>query len=354
MADKIIEKRTMRAALIYGIDNMEIGTVDIPEIKPNQVLIRIKACGVCPGDTRFYGGFQGTTPPPHLGELPVTSGHEWAGIIAQVGEEVKDWKIGDRVVGSGRKPCGMCYYCQHGLFNCCRSPENKLIGRGFSEYGIGVDGRLFRIPDNISFEEASFGEPLSCCIHGSKLANIQIGDDVVVIGVGPIGLMHVQLAKAAGARVIAVDRIASRLKVAADLGASITINPDQEDTIKKVKELTDGRGADAVILSVGAKPVAELGIKTVRIGGTVVFFATTYPDSEKYLSLDMNDLHVRQINLVGGRNYAPDDFRIALKYIYDGTVKVKPLISHYLPLEEVKRGFDISLGREGLKVMIQI
>lgn len=344
----------MRAAMLYGVGDLRIETADIPEIKPNWVLIRVHACGVCPSDTRIYSGIEGKAPPAHF-KLPRIPGHEWAGEIVQVGADVKNWKIGDRVVFNMRKPCGVCYYCQHGLSNKCVSGEDRSRpSGGFCEYAVGVDGMIHRIPDNVSYEEASFAEPLSCCVNGSKQANIQIGDDVVVIGTGQIGLMHIQLAKASGARVIAVDRIASRLEVAAKLGASVVIDGSKEDAIQKVKELTDGRGADSIILAVGSKPVADMGIKMVRIGGTVVFFASTHPESEAILPLDMNELHWSQAFLTGAHNYTTDDYRIALKYIFDGTVKVKPLISHYLPLEETKQGFDITVGRKGLKVMIQI
>lgn len=351
------QKKTMRAALLYGKGDLRIGTADYPELKPDQVIIRVHACGVCPTDTRLYTGEEdtrrpGSVLPPFL-TIPRIPGHKWSGTIAEVGEKVKGWKAGDRVVVDGPKPCGVCYFCQHGLFNYCTKVVFLARG-GICEYGYAADTQLHRVADHISFEEATFAEPLSCCINGSRKADIRIGDDVVVVGTGQIGLMHVQLAKAAGARVIAVDLIPSRLEVAAQLGADVIIDSSKEDAAQKVKDLTDGRGADSVILAVGAREATELGIDVVRIGGIVVLFASTFPLSAAILPLNMNDLHRRQIFLTGARGHSPDDFRLAVKLITDGTVKVKPLISHYLPLEETKRGFDITVGREGLKVVIQI
>lgn len=347
----------MRAALLYGKNDLRVETADFPELKPNQVLIQTHACGVCPSDTRLYTGEEAPPPPgrklPPFLTIPRIPGHEWGGTIVEVGEKVKDWKPGDRVVIDGTKPCGVCYFCQHGLFTYCYHPQFLARG-GMCEYGVAADTQLYRVADHVSFEDASFCEPLSCCINGIHQANINVGEDVVVIGVGQIGLMHIQLAKLRSARVIAVDLIPSRLEVAAKLGADVIIDSSKEDAAQKVLDLTDGRGADAVMLAVGAMPVAELGIKLVRIGGTVVFFASTFPLSAAILPLNMNDLHRRQIFLTGARGHNPDDFRVALKLITEGTVKVEPLISHRLPLEETKRGFDITVGREGLKVIIQV
>lgn len=354
------DKKQMKAAFVHGEGDIRMGTADVPEMKPDQVLIKIKACGVCPSDTRAYTGQE--MPPPSWVDLnnippefrfPRLPGHEWAGVIVEVGSEVKGWKVGDRVAPNGKRPCGVCFNCQHGLFNYCTKMK-RLARGGFAEYGVATYNQLHEVPEHVSFEEASFAEPLSCCINGIHQANIHFGDDVVVIGAGQIGLMHMQLAKAAGARVIAIDKIPARLEMAKQLAASVAIDTSKEDAVEIVKSLTEGRGADSVILAVGAVPVGELGIKLVRIGGTVVFFASTFPQSAAVLPLDMNDLHRRQIKLTGGRDYVPDDFRIAIKYISDGTVKVKPLISHYLPLEETKRGFDITVNREGLKAMVQM
>lgn len=344
----MVEQKTMKGAYVAGKGEVRIGTFDVPEIKPNEALIKITACGVCPSDTRVFTGIQELKP----GAPPRIAGHEWVGTVAELGDQVKGFNIGERVVVNWKMSCGYCYFCNHGLTNYCANwSETK---GGFCDYGVGVNNWFFRIPDHVSDEEATFAEPLSCVVNGHMQANIRISNDVVVIGAGQIGIMHAQLARAAGARVIIIDQIDSRLEMAAKLGASVMINNSREDPVQKVKELTDGRGADSIIVAVGGQAVTDLGIKLVRRGGAVVLFASTYPHSEALMPMDINYIHQQQIILTGSRNYGPESFRIALKYIYDGTVQVKPLISHVLPFEQVQEGFDITVGRKGMKVVVLI
>lgn len=336
----------MHAAVIYGSGDLRVGEVEVRTIEPDEVLIRIHACGICPSDLRFYEGARKDPPRP----LPYVPGHEWAGVVEQVGEAVQGFKPGDRVVPNPRVICGHCYYCGKGMSNYCTNLVRRVTG-GFAEYGVAPASNLYHIADHVSFEEASFCEPLACCINGNQNSSIQLGDDVVVVGTGAIGLMHVQLAKAAGARVIAVERIVARLELAARLGADELIDGTREDPVARVKELTGGRGANAIIVAVGGAAPAELALQLGDIGASINLFAGTHPTAS--IPLDLNLIHYKQLRLTGSHDFTPHHFRTALKYISEGRVAVKPLISHYLPLNELKRGFEIVGAREGIKVMVQ-
>jgi len=336
----------MMAVRLHGIGNLRIEQVDRPVISADdQVLVRIHSCGICPSDLRPYTGQR----PPNR-PTPYIPGHEWAGEIVAVGNAVKEYAVGDRVVSSWRAVCGRCYYCIRGAHNFCENLEREKVRGGFSEYGIAPAGTLLKIPDGVSYREACFCEPVACCINGSLNSDIQFGDSVMIIGAGPIGLVHLQLARHSGARVYMSDLIPERLEKAKELGADGLIHASKEDPVRRGKELTGGRGADVVIVAVGAPQALRQALELVGICGTVNFFAGTYPPTT--LEIDPNLIHYKQIRLTGSRDYTPFHFETALRLIEAGTVQVAPLISHELPLAQVKEGFDIVAGRKGLKVMI--
>jgi L-iditol 2-dehydrogenase len=337
----------VKSALIYAPGDLRLGEVPRQEPGPDDVLVRVHACGVCPSDVRYYAGTSSRPmrPPPY------TPGHEWAGTVLSVGANVTTLAPGDRVAANPRVVCGHCYYCGRGMSNYCENLRRTVRG-GFAEYGVGPASNIHRIPDNVSFEEASFAEPLACCINGSLNTGYGFGDTVAVVGAGPIGLLHVQLARAAGARVIAVEPIAARLEVAAELGAHATIDPSREDTVARVKALTDGRGANAVVVAVGNKAAAAQALEMTAIGAAVNLFAGFHPPQG--LEVDLNTIHYKQLRLTGSHDFTPHHFRAGLQFMADRVVRLEPLISHRLPLEETKRGFDAVIAREGLKVMVQI
>lgn len=338
----------MRSALLYAPNDLRVEKVDKPTIESNMALTRIDACGICPTDVRAYSGLS----QPKRFHMPYTPGHEWVGHVVEVGRDVTSFEEGDRVVPDWRVVCGKCYYCRRGIFNYCKNIVRGLVRGGFCEYGYAIESNLRLIPNSVSYEEACFTEPLACCINGTKRCNIQVGDDVVIVGSGPIGLMHLQLAKHRGARVISCDLIKERLETAKGLGADDTILCSEEDPIEKVEDLTDGRGANAVIVAVGGDIPIDQGIKMAGTCGTINLFAGTYPPAK--IILDPNDIHYRQLVITGSHDFIPHDFTTALKLIRSEIVKVRPLISHVLPLGRVKEGFDIVVGRKGLKVIIEI
>lgn len=334
-----------KVAVLYNPKDVRIEQTDIKQPIQEQALIRVKACGVCPTDVRSYTGLR-------QGGYPRTLGHEWVGEIIELGSDFQGFKIGDRVSADWRVVCGKCYYCRKGIFNYCQKTQNEKVRGGFAEYGVAIASNLRRIPDHISYEEATFAEPLACCINGSRNTNISFGDDVVIIGSGPIGMLHIQLAKHQGARVIVSDPIDSRLEMAKELGADDIINPNRDKVIKKVMDITDGRGANAVIVAVGTPETAKLGIEIAGICGYVNFFAGTYPPGE--VALDPNLVHYKQLVLTGSHDFTPDDFTMALKLIEFGIVKVKPIISHIFKLDEIATAFETVADRKGLKVVVKM
>ncbi len=334
-----------KVAVLYNPRDVRVEKTDIKQPTQEQALIKVKACGVCPTDVRSYTGLR-------QGGYPRTLGHEWVGEIIELGSNFQGFKIGDRVSADWRVVCGKCYYCRRGIFNYCQKAQNEKVRGGFAEYGVAIASNLRLIPDNISYEEATFTEPLACCINGSRNTNISFGDDVVIIGSGPIGMLHVQLAKHQGARVIVSDPIDSRLEIAKELGADDIINPNRENVVKKVMDITEGRGANAVIVAVGTPETAKLGIEIAGICGYVNFFAGTYPPGE--ISLDPNLVHYKQLVLTGSHDFTPNDFTMALKLIEFGIIKVKPIISHVIKLDDIATAFETVADRKGLKVVVKM
>jgi L-iditol 2-dehydrogenase len=338
----------MWAAQLYGPGDLRAERVERRRIEADdEVLIRIHACGICPSDLRAYTGARAGFRP-----FPYIPGHEWAGKIVELGPTVEGFSVGDRVAPSWRVVCGKCYYCTRGLHNYCENLRYGQVRGGFAEYGVAPAESLYRIPDGVSYQEASFSEPLACCINGSLASRISFGDDVVIVGAGPIGLLHLQLARHQGGRVIVSELIPKRLTAAQELGADEVIDADQDDPVERVKELTEGRGANVVIVAVGARRAAEQALDMAGIGGTVNFFAGTYPSIE--IPFDPNLVHYKQLALTGSHDFTPAHFRTALRFIQIGTVRVSPLISHELTLNETKQGFDIVAERRGLKVIINV
>lgn len=335
----------MKAAFLHGVGDLRVEETDRPDfLAPDDVLIKIHACGVCPSDLRAYTGVR----PAHQ-ETPYTPGHEWSGQITAVGEQVAGFQVGDRVAPSWRVMCGHCHYCIRGYANFC---ENLLRGRvrgGFAQYGAAPLRSLQQIPDDVSYLQASFTEPVACCINGSRYAQIGLGDTVVVVGGGPIGLIHLQLAKHAGARVVVSDLVAERRQKALDLGADAVIDAG-DDPVQAVLDLTHGYGADVIIVAVGSGKAQEQALAMAGRCARINYFAGAYPAPT--IPLDSNLIHYKQIKLTGTHDYTPRDFEIAMSFIQMGIVQVTPLVSHYLPLEQVKVGFDTVANLAGLKVVV--
>ncbi len=335
----------MKAAQIYGERDLRVDTLADPKPASDEALIRIQACGVCPSDVKSY-----------LGKaveqvLPRMPGHEWSGTVLALGEEGKNsqFKVGDRVVVDWRYVCGHCHQCHRGAFNYCENRRKRVRG-GFAEIGIAPLTQLRVIPDRVSFEAAAFTEPLACVIQAHSYTKIELGDDVVIIGAGPMGLLHLQVALRRGARVIVSEQIASRLEKARELGAHDVIDASTTDPIAQVKELTQGRGANTVIVAIGGFEPTRQGLEMAAINGWVNLFAGTYPRTE--VPVDPNLIHYRQLRVTGSHDFTPHHFTAALRLIEFGIVDVESTISHRFDLDDVREAFETTAGRFGLKSMV--
>ncbi len=270
---------TMRAVVYRGINDMRIETLPVPSIEPGELLIKIATCGVCGTDLKKI----------HMGShsAPRIFGHEMAGVVAAVGAGVTKFAVGDRVMSFHHVPCGECYYCRKNTPAQC--PLYKKTGAtagfepsggGFAEYIRVLDfvvsnGGVVPIPDDVPFEQAAFVEPLMTVLKGTKLLNLAADDTVLVIGQGPIGLMHAALARRAGSRVLTSDLFAERHAIAARFGLTNPIHAATENVVERVMTETEGRGADAVILAVGGNALIRTAMDAVRPGGKVMLFAQT-------------------------------------------------------------------------------
>lgn len=337
----------MKAAMLYGYKDLRIEEIEKPVTGKDEIVYKVMACGICPSDVRGWNRNQ------KLAHKRIP-GHESVGEVTELGEKVEDLEIGDRIVSDWRDTCGECYYCRKGLYNFClkaETPTRRSFRGGFCEYSK-VRAPVYRkIPDNVPYEEAAFAEPLACCINGIHQSNIEIGNDVAIIGCGPIGLQLLQLSKARGARLIAVDLNDDRLKIAKKLGAHDIINAREQDTVQTIFDLTDGRGVNSSIVAVGGAIPIKNGLDILDLDGTVNIFAGTYPKVE--IPIDPNPPHYKHLKITGSHDFTPHDFSTAIKLIEKGIVDVKSLISHRLPLEETQKGFDIVSKQQGLKVIIK-
>ena len=337
----------MRVAVYYNNKDIRIEERPTPSINSGEILMKVEACGICGSDTlEWY----------RVAKAPVVLGHEVAGIVEKVGEGVRKFKPGDRITASHHVPCNTCYYCLRGYHTVCDTlRKTRFDPGGFSEYiripSINVDRGVFLLPEEMSFEEATFTEPLACVVRGQRIAGMRPGDSVLVIGCGVAGLLHIQLARVSGARFIgAVDIVKSRLKAAEKFGADFTLLA-QENLPEFFKEANKGKLADLVIICTGAESAFPLAFKSVERGGTILIFAPTYPDTR--FPLPINELFFNNIKITTSYAGSPSDFRIALDLISSKRVKVKEMITHRLSLKEIIKGLQlVAEAKNSLKVLI--
>jgi L-iditol 2-dehydrogenase len=339
----------MRVAMYYNNHDVRVEELPVPQIGPGELLVKVEASGICGSDVMEWYRVQ---------KAPMVLGHEVAGTIVQAGAEVSRFKEGDRMIVTHHVPCNACNYCLSGHHTVCDTlRETTFEPGGFSEYlrvpAINVDRGVFTMPDGLSFDEASFAEPLACVYRGQRRANIQPGQTVIVLGSGLAGLLHINLARALGAgRIIATDVVPSRLEAAGKLGADFTFLAT-DDVPARLREVNDGRLAELVIVCTGAPPALQQGLDSVDRGGTVLFFAPTEPGVS--ISVPVNDVFFRNdVTLTTTYAGAPGDLATALDMIGSGRVQVAPMISHRLGLEDAALGFELTAeAKDSLKVIIQ-
>lgn len=345
----------MRAATFHAPGDIRLEEVPAPSIGSGDLLLRVHACSMCGTDLKIYrSGHPNMTPPAIMG-------HEIAGEIIEVGANVEGWSVGDRVQVIAAIPDGTCASCRAGHPTVC---EHQLsmgyqFDGGFAERMrvpaevLAADG-VTRIPDDVSYAEASVTEPLACVLNGQQIAGVGEGDTVVVIGSGPIGCLHVRLARARGAaRVILVDLNAERLAEAAALvQPDLAIAAASVDPVRAVRDATDGRGADVVITAAASGAAQQQGLAMLAPRGRLSLFGGL-PKDASTITIDANLVHYREISIVGVNGSSPAQNREALALIASGRVPVADLITHRLPLERVLDGLALVERGEAIKVTIE-
>ncbi|MGS2646110.1 zinc-dependent dehydrogenase [Streptosporangium sp. LJ11] len=342
----------MKVARFYAPGDIRVEEAPEPVTGPGEIKIRVRNCSTCGTDAKILKHGHHHIKPPRV------MGHEIAGEVVEA-VDAGEWAPGDRVQVIAAIPCGKCAECRRGRMTVC--PNQESMGYhydgGFAEYMIipakvlAVDG-VNRVPDGVGFAEASVAEPLACVLNGQELARVGEGDDVVIMGSGPIGCLHVRLARARGAaRVFLVDINAGRLEMAAGL-----VHPDAvvhgEDVVEQVLKLTDGRGADVVITAAASGAAQEQALRMAARQGRISFFGGL-PKDNPIIQCDSNLVHYRELTIVGANGSSPAHNARALRLIADGSVPVADLITHRLPLAEVLEGIDIVSRGEAIKVTVE-
>ena len=345
----------MMVARFHAPGDIRVEDAPEPSPGPGEVKIRVRACSTCGTDVKISKFGHHHIVPPRV------MGHEIAGEVVDVGAEVSGWSPGDRVQVIAAIPCGQCAECRRGSMTVC--PNQESIGYhydgGFAEYMVvpakvlAVDG-LNRIPDGLGFAEASVAEPFACAINAQELARVGAGDDVVVIGSGPIGCLHVRLARARGAaRVTMVELNRGRLDQAAALvRPDHTICSAETDAVDEVAKLTDGRGVDVIITAAASGAAQEQAVQMAARQGRISFFGGL-PKDDPVIALDSNLVHYRELMIVGANGSSPAHNKQALELIADGSVPVADLITHRLPLAQVLDAIDVVSRGEAIKVTVE-
>lgn len=338
----------MRVAMYYNNKDVRVEEMPTPVIGRGEILVKVMASGICGSDVMEWY---------RIKKAPRVLGHEITGEIVEIGEDVKNYKKGDRVFVSHHVPCNTCRYCLSGYHTACDTlHKTNYDPGGFAEYlripEINVDRGVYLLPENMSFEEGTFIEPLGCVLRGQRLANIKPGQSILVIGSGISGLLNINLAYALGAgRIIATDINKYRLDAALRFGADAVIHAS-ENVSKRVRELNEKRLADCVIICTGSLPAINQALQSVDRGGTILFFAVPEPGIN--VSIPITDFWRNEIKIMTSYGASPADLAIALELIYSQRVHVKEMITHRLSLSEAGLGFKlVSEAKESIKVIIE-
>ncbi len=338
----------MRAAMYYANDDVRIVDVPTPRIGPGEILVRVKASGICGSDVMEWY---------RKPKAPLVLGHEISAEVVQVGANANVVKVGDRVFVSHHVPCGSCRYCLAGHETVCDTLRTTNFDPGgFAEYvrvpAINVKHGVFALPREISDDEATFIEPLACVIRGQRLAGFRPGGTMLILGSGVAGLLHVKLAKAAGAaKVIATDVVEFRKAAARKAGADVVID-GREDVPARVKEANEGKLTDLVVTCTGAPKAIAQGLASVDRGGTVLFFAPIEPSAQ--VDIPFNELWREEVTMTSSYGGSPRDIRESITLLREKRLAVTNLITHVLPLTRAADGFRlVSQARDSIKVVLR-
>jgi 2-desacetyl-2-hydroxyethyl bacteriochlorophyllide A dehydrogenase len=342
---------TMRVGVMAGVHDIRVEDLPTPVPGRGEILVRLRATAICTWEQRSYSGAQAN-------KFPFVGGHEMAGEIAAIGPDTDtDLQVGERVA-IGSAACGKCHWCKTGRDRACRqhygvaSKYGAAWGPGgFAQYKVQTADGVYRVGD-APFETAALSEPLSCALHANRLLDLGVGRDVVVIGAGVMGLMNVVAARQYGARVIVSEVDPDRLAMAGRLGATELIDASAVDPATRVKELTEGRGADAVIAAIGHEKANEQGMGMLADRGQFVLFAAAHP--EPAFSFGPNEMHNRETGVFGVISGDKQDFYAATRLIRYGLVDLSPLIDIRYPLEEIGAALEHAIRPGTYRVIVEM
>lgn len=346
---------TMLAAVYRGVNDVRLETVPVPEIGLGEILVKVHTCGICGTDLKKIA--TGSHSAPRI------FGHETSGTVAAVGASVRQFTPGDRVMVFHHIPCGECYYCHTKTFAQCETYKKvgctagfEPSGGGFAEYVRVMDWIVregtVRIPDHVSFEQASFVEPVNTCMKGIERMALQPGETVLVIGQGPIGIILSALAKRAGASVITSDLYQQRLTISRAFGLDNSIDASRTDVVAELRKQTEGRGADAAILAVGSNGLIRTAMDAVRPGGRVLLFAQTQHGEAPF---DPAAVCMDEKTLLGSYSASVDLQDESVRFVMSDEVALEKLISHRFPLERANEALHLAAHpqSDSMKIVIQ-
>ena len=338
----------MKVAMYYNNKDVRIEEMPTPNINDDEILVKVISSGICGTDVMEWY---------RIKKAPLVLGHEIAGIIDKIGKNIKNFKTGDRVMVSHHVPCMQCRYCNTGHHTACETiHKTNIFPGGFSEFirvpSINVKFGALNLPDEVSFDEGTFIEPLGCAIRGQKALQIKNDDSLLVFGAGISGLIHIKLAKSRGIKkIIAADINEQRLDYARKFGATDAINA-KEDVASKLKEKNIGRLADKVMLCTGSMQAANTAMKCIDKGGTLLFFAVPKPDEK--LDIPINDFWKNDVRIITSYGASPFDLKEALQLIRDKKISFDDMITHKLGMDQVQEGFQlVAEAKDSIKVIIE-
>ncbi|SHO46398.1 Alcohol dehydrogenase [Nitrosotalea sinensis] len=340
----------MKAVYVAGPSDVKIKNIDAPQVGDGEILVAMKACGVCGSDLeKIYGKYS---------QPSMRLGHEPSGVVVQVGKGVQDFKKGDRVFTHHHVPCYSCHYCTHGNETMCQKySETNLSPCGLAEEFVVPQwnvshGGVIKLPDHVSFEEAAMIEPLACCVRAWNKIKFEKGDSVVILGTGPTGLMHIMLAKSYGVKdIICMDLNDFRLEFAKKFGITSTIRSDDPDAYKKILSMTQDRGVDVVMVATGSISAIEQAIEFVRKGGTVMLFGV--PTKDVMMSVAMSKIYSKEITITPSYAASEADTNQALQMIKDKTIDVQKLVTHKFTLDNSAQALEYAhKGNDSMKIII--
>lgn len=338
----------MKAASLFGVGDLRIIDKDVPEIGDGEVLIRVGACGVCGTDMHFFKGEWKV-------KTPIVLGHEFSGVVAKVGSKVRGVEVGDHVVAEPNILCGRCKYCRMSERNFfCENIQTigVTVDGAFAEYVKVPEQNVYRIPGEMPLEEAALIEPLACIIRGVDNVGIPVGSSVAIVGTGPIGLLMIQVVKHYGAsKIFAIDIIEDRLRLARELGATLTINSTQQDPEKAIREATDNIGTDISIECVGSSSAIEVAFRLVRRGGRLLIFGVA-PEHDVW-RVKPFELYDKEVSIFASYR-SPYTFQRAVELASSGNLRLRPIVSHIHTLKEAPEVFkELAEKKKGIKALIK-